>query len=269
MVAGTVAWLGWASQPPTVPQMATFNIENFPREADQPARAARAIGELGVPVVAVQEIRSPGKLVSAMHREVGPWWRYITHTGGSHRVGLLVDARSYVITNVIVHDDVRVIRGGRPALEVRVRHVRGFAEQAVVVVHLKSGPGAEATRRAQLQALVPHVAGRRMPVTVLGDFNPVSDEDRRMLDRFASATGLAWNSRSLGCTAYFPDGERCRGVALDHVMSVAPGRTVAEGPCATEGCDPGDRCPTWVGEVSDHCPVVFNPRPGLRPPRGE
>ncbi|MEM6931529.1 MAG: endonuclease/exonuclease/phosphatase family protein [Myxococcota bacterium] len=259
---------GWGlSRPAAVAPMATFNIENFPREPTQPRRAARAIGALGVPVVAVQEIRSPERLLAAMHQELGTHWSYVTHRGSSHRVGLLVDSRAYRIVDAKVHDEVRVLPGLRPALEVELQPRTGLASQAVFVVHLKSGPEGEAVRRAQLQALAPIVAARRIPVTVLGDFNPVGHRDRRDLDRFAMAAGLRWNSAQLGCTAYFPDRGRCRGVALDHVMSRVPGSVIALGACATEGCDPGAQCP--VGEVSDHCPVVFSPAPRRSLPMGE
>ncbi|MEN0061008.1 MAG: endonuclease/exonuclease/phosphatase family protein [Myxococcota bacterium] len=266
---GLASVVGWATQPATVASMATFNIENFPRDTRQPKAAAAVIAKLDVPVVAVQEIRAGGRLLAAVREALGPSWVFLTHTGAVHRVGILVDTREYVIVDVKVHDEVRVIRGGRPALEVRLRHRWGFATQSVVVVHLKSGPGAEAIRRAQLQALAKQLAGHRGPLTVLGDFNPVSAIDRRDLERFAHTTGLSWITRNLGCTAYFPDGERCRGVALDHVMSAAPGRAKALGACATVGCEPGDRCPRWVGEVSDHCPVVFSPDRRLRLPKGE
>ncbi len=261
------AWVARSDPPAGFPPVATWNIENFPREPTQPRRAAEAIGALGVPVVAVQEIRSPARLVGAIHDLLGTHWAFATHAGSTHRVGLLVDTRRYEVARVRVHDEVRVIRGGRPALEVELRPRDGGRPLAFFVVHLKSGPGGEAVRRAQLQALAPIVAAREGPVTVLGDFNPVSDADRRDLDRFAIVTGLRWNSSGLGCTAYFPDHGRCRGVALDHVMSDARGAVAARGACETVGCEPGDQCPT--GEVSDHCPVVFSPRRPRSPPTEE
>jgi len=264
VLGGLVAW---ATDRPDVPAMATFNIENFPRDPDQPAAAARVIGDLGVPVVAVQEIRSPARLLAAIHDELGLHWLYVTHSGGSHRVGLLVDRRTYRVERVRVHDEVRVVAGLRPALEVVLRHRLGLRRQSVFVVHLKSGPGGEAVRLAQLRALERIVADVEGPVSVVGDFNPVSERDRQSLRDFAAATGLGWRSADLACTAYFPDRDRCRGVALDHVMSTAPGTARALGACAIVGCEPGDRCPTWVREVSDHCPVRFSPRRPRSPPR--
>jgi hypothetical protein len=50
--------------------------------------------------------------------------------------------------------------------------------------------------------------------------------------------------------------DECRGSALDHVLTNGlPIRASAEGPCA-DGCEPGDRCPAFHRDVSDHCPVV-------------
>ena len=264
---------GWVAIAPqrvadsSVPSMATFNIENFPRDDTQPEAAARAIGALRVPLVAVQEIRRPARFALAVRETLGPHWVYVSYRGTGHTVGLLVDTRAFRVVGGKRHDEVKVTKGGRPALEVEVVHRGGTAKQSIFVVHLKSGPGKEAIRQAQLKALARIVVQRDEPVTVLGDFNPVSDADRRALHHFAMVTGLSWNSRSLDCTAYFSRGGRCRGVALDHVMSTAFGRVVARGPCETVGCDPGEHCP--VDAVSDHCPVVFNPRRLRRLPTGE
>ena len=78
---------------------------------------------------------------------------------------------------------------------------------------------------------------------------------------FAARTGLDWSSRELACTAYWRperDGKRrCEGSALDHLFASRPPKTMeAKGPCESVGCEPGDRCPLFYDEVSDHCPIL-------------
>jgi hypothetical protein len=56
---------------------------------------------------------------------------------------------------------------------------------------------------------------------------------------------------------YWNRSDGCRGTALDHMFLSSNYRAVAaRGPCETIGCDPGDRCPAFHREVSDHCPVA-------------
>jgi hypothetical protein len=48
-------------------------------------------------------------------------------------------------------------------------------------------------------------------------------------------------------------------VALDHVFTrEAPDAIDARGPCEEIGCAPGDRCPAFHREVSDHCPITID-----------
>ncbi|NJK32341.1 MAG: hypothetical protein HC927_07990, partial [Deltaproteobacteria bacterium] len=99
-------------------------------------------------------------------------------------------------------------------------------------------------------------------VIVLGDFNMTRYEDRAAMREFADETMLVWASESLRCTAYWrPKGRdkgTCDGSALDHVFTTEQPRSIAaKGPCESVGCAPGDRCPIYYEQVSDHCPVRF------------
>jgi endonuclease/exonuclease/phosphatase family metal-dependent hydrolase len=92
---------------------------------------------------------------------------------------------------------------------------------------------------------------------VLGDFNSTGEIDRKNLTRFAIDTGLHWATRELGCTAYWQPKNECLGSALDHVFTSRPAHeAAARGPCESVGCEPGDSCPVFYDEVSDHCPVT-------------
>ena len=150
--------------------------------------------------------------------------------------------------------------GGRPALQV---HLQTPHEPPlrVFVVHLKAGADSVWVRVAQLTALEHHVsAAVRAPsgpdVVVLGDFNSVTEADRRRLQQFGERTGLVWASKTVGCTALHRGPRGCTSSALDHVFALRPRNVRALGPCA-ETCEHGQRCPTFVDQVSDHCPLAF------------
>ena len=84
-------------------------------------------------------------------------------------------------------------------------------------------------------------------------------EDRATLRELALRTHLEWASEHLECTSYWNRSDGCRGAALDHVFRRERPRSVdARGPCESIGCSPGDRCPAFHREVSDHCPVTID-----------
>lgn len=254
-----LAWIAWCT-PLEVP-VATLNIEHFPRSEVQVRAALDEIGSLGVPVVAVQEITDPERLRSAARVHLGPTWRFVTHEDrrGAHRVGLLFDGARLELDALVAHDSVRVVPGGRPALEVRL--VGAPTPLRVFVVHLKAGEGWLDVRRQQLEVLTRVVqAATRTDddVIVLGDFNSVLAADRVRLMAFSRATGLPWASAGLGCTALRSDRGACEGTALDHLFGQR--RIKVAGPCA-ERCRWEGACPPYVGRVSDHCAVLgIDPR---------
>jgi endonuclease/exonuclease/phosphatase family metal-dependent hydrolase len=95
----------------------------------------------------------------------------------------------------------------------------------------------------------------------MGDFNATEPADREDLARLARATGLVWATEGLACSAFWSRDDGCPRSRLDHVLtSTAPRSVTAAGACATEGCDRQDRCPRYVHDVSDHCPVVVDLR---------
>lgn len=240
-------------------RVATFNIENFPRDEHQVRGAFAAIRELDAPVVAVQEITDPALFERAAREELGDAWRFV-HDGSDHvqHVGVLYDSARFELAYARTHDEIRLGARGKPALEVRLRG--GARALRLFVVHLKAGGGFAHVRREQLRqlaAIVEDAVESWDEVVVLGDFNATGDEDRRNLARFADVTGLTWSSEPLACTSYWNRTDGCRGVALDHLFTrEAPDDVRARGPCEEIGCAPSDRCPTFHREVSDHCPVT-------------
>lgn len=254
---------------PDVPvHVATFNIREFPASDVQVEGAFRIIRELDVPIVAVQEITDPAKFVEAAERRLGTHWRAEFGPWQQERrmllPGVLYDSRRYQLDGALLHGKTRG-GNGRPMLEVRLFSREDGEKLRVFVVHLKAGGGDENhdMRREQLEAITPIIrraVASRDEVVILGDFNSTGLPDRELLEIFARRTALYWATEDLTCTSYWkPDkGKRgCIGSALDHVFTSEPPHDVAaRGPCESVGCQPGEQCPIFYDEVSDHCPVT-------------
>ncbi|HEU4407586.1 MAG TPA: endonuclease/exonuclease/phosphatase family protein [Polyangiaceae bacterium] len=261
--------------PPRSPlRVATFNIENYPKSSRQEAGAFEAIRGVEASAIGVQEIVEPEAFAEAARRRLGPAWRFVHAEGGpKQRVGVLFDGGALELVSTHTYRETEAVYpGAKPTFEARLRpkpSVSFFGAGAgevlrLMVVHLKAQGDGVDLRRAQLKALRPVFAaamGSGERVVLLGDFNATDDSDRDELAALAAATGATWASRELPCTSYWARPDGCRGSALDHVFTWAePRRIAAEGPCESEGCSPGSRCPIFREEVSDHCPVAVDLR---------
>jgi len=242
----------------------TFNIENFPKHRRQAAGAFDAIASLDARFVAVQEIVDPRTFAREASRRLGPEWRFVSSDTSLHgerptqHVGLLFDSEHVRVEYARTRTETQYGDGrGKPCLEVRLRTAARTLR--VFVVHLKSGGAHFERRRGQLLRLEPVLAEALAggdDVVVLGDFNATGDEDRALLRAMSARLGLDWASEGLECTAYWRRRDGCLGSQLDHVLARPAHTTIrARGACETAGCAPGDRCPVFRDEVSDHCPL--------------
>lgn len=264
----------WLCAPRPALRVATFNIENYPKSARQEAGAFEAIRQLGVAAVGVQEIVEPAAFAEAAGRRLGPGWRFVFAEGGpKQRVGVLFDGEGLELLSTRTHRETEAVYpGAKPTFEARLRpkssasFLGAGADEVLrlLVVHFKAQGDGVGRRRAQFEALRPVLAaamGSGERVVLLGDFNATEGADRDELAALARATGSTWASRELPCTSYWARPDGCRGSALDHVLTwAAPRGVAARGPCESEGCTPGERCPIFREEVSDHCPVVVELR---------
>jgi exonuclease III len=243
--------------------IATFNIENFPRSSTQVERALELIESLDVAALGVQEIRDPQAFARAARERLGPSWHFVDAEGPhAQRVGLLYDEHRLSLREAITHRETLIGDRAKPALEVRLSPRDGSRMVRIIVVHLTSGRSNAGLRREQLDALTPIVrnavdSGER--VALVGDFNAVTDEDRRTLAALAHATDLRWASEGLPCTSYWErSAGGCVGTPLDHVFLWRDTDAIeVRGACAEEGCDARENCPEYCDTVSDHCPVRF------------
>lgn len=269
VAAGTAlaarAWCG--GRAPARPlRMATFNIESYPRTPAQERGAFAAIRATGAAVVAVQEIIEPDRFRAAARRELGVRWDAVfadDDAGALHHVGLAYDGAALTLDWARTDPATAIYPGARATLEARLLS-HGHRPLRVFVIHLRAGGDGGPVRARQLAALEPSIERARVEgddVVVLGDFNATGTGDREAIAGLALSTELTWASHGLGCTAYWDRRDGCHGVALDHVLTPRkPHHITVADPCHTHGCGPHDGCPTFVHEVSDHCPVVLDLR---------
>jgi endonuclease/exonuclease/phosphatase family metal-dependent hydrolase len=256
-----------APGPPPPLAFATFNIEDFPKDARQIDGAFALLAELDADVVALQEIIDPSVFLAEVHARLGSSWRFV-HTGQSprarlyprRRTGVLYDGRAWDLAAVAVHEDTRAVGGAQPVLDVRLAPRAGGAVLRVVVVHLLAGSDNRARRAREHAALAALLASTRDPaerLLVAGDFNATEPADRDDLAALAAAADLTWATEPLPCSAFWRRHDDCPTSRLDHVFSSAPpASTAARGACQTHGCATRDRCPTYREVVSDHCPIL-------------
>lgn len=236
-------------------RLATFNIEDFPRDRAQVDGAFALLASLGAQVIALEEIHDGDAAADAAARWLGPGWRFAS--AGSTN-GVLYDGDAFALDAAIAHRDTVIDGRGKPTTEVVLRPRGGGAPLHVFVVHLKSGTDGRPLRARQLAGLARLLARTRAPRTVvLGDFNATEDADRDDLAALARASHLAWATEGLGCTAFWRRDDGCPTSRLDHAFTWrAPDEVRARGAC-DDGCVARDRCPAYRDLVSDHCPVTI------------
>ena len=256
-----------SSAPPPV-RIATFNIEDFPKDDRQIDGAFAELAALEAPIIGVQEIMDPQRFAAAMRDHLGVDWRVVFEPFvelGYRHTGVVFDARRFALISRTIHDGTKLGGNHKSVLEVRLRPVDGGAAIGraairVMVVHLKAGGDGRdirARQHVELRRIVALANQSGDRVVVLGDFNATHDvEDRADLATLASSTGLAWSTEPLACSAFWRRDDGCPRSRLDHILAWDTGTVSVAGACATAGCDYEDSCPLYSREISDHCPVI-------------
>lgn len=242
-------------------RIATFNIETFPRHERQVEGAFGEIAALEADAVAVEEIIDPARFEREAVARLGSHWQFAhaeTMPEGSPytvHIGVLYDREVYALVGEKLHDDTRVDGRHKPVLEVDLRREADDDLVKIFVVHFKSGSAwreIRAKQYAALEKILARAGGGH--IVVLGDFNATEESDRDDLFRVAAETRLQWITAPLPCSAFWDKPDVCDTSRLDHVLAWKPGTAVARGACAL-GCSARDSCPTYVEDVSDHCPI--------------
>jgi len=244
-------------------RIATFNIENYPKHDRQGEAALDLIDKMGVDIVALQEITRPDQFTEQVREELGANWSFVwAQVGGRQRLGFLYNERRFRLERTEIHRETLLHSGAKPAFEAVFRPIYGGNPVHLITVHLKAGSDSHPMRKQQIEALTPLLdtrAAEGARLILLGDFNTTSDADRELLSDLAQRLSLSWASQTLPCTSYWARRSSCNGYSLDHVLTFrSPVRIAADGACNNIGCRPGQSCPRYCREISDHCPVVFD-----------
>jgi endonuclease/exonuclease/phosphatase family metal-dependent hydrolase len=245
-------------------RIATFNIEDFPKDARQVDGAFAEMTQLGASIIAVQEIGDPQLFARTTRARLGASWSFFSEPPTDHEpdhlLGVAWDSDKWRMRSWRIYDDTRIDGRNKATLEVRLRPFDGGAILRVLVVHFRAGTDGRETRveqHAALARILESARESRDRIIVLGDFNATEEGDRASLRATASRTGLTWASEPLACTAFWRRADGCPRSRLDHVLTwTPPSRIEAAGACAREGCDAQPTCPLDATQISDHCPVV-------------
>ena len=242
-------------------QVATFNVANYPRHDLQRKKVPQALETLDVPIIAVQEVLDPKKFERDVQAELGNHWVLAAsqYSRSPQKLAVLYDSTRATLMSTTDHLEPILHPRARPAFEARFEVDDDYVR--VIVLHLKAGGKFYPIRAAQWWELLPVIENAVESgdhVAILGDFNATGFPDRATLFALSLWTGTYWVSRNVECSHYWSRDDECVTTPLDHALTTSPGSARAHGACASVGCDNSDRCPVWVDEVSDHCPVVFD-----------
>ncbi len=250
---------------PETLDIATWNIENFPKADTTASLVADLIASLQLDLVALQEIQDEAafdELVERLPDHEGILSTHAYGDGSYQKLGFLYRRDLITVTGQQLLFTDRSYELPRPPLELRARV--GNFDFVAIVIHLKAGRGNEDRERraaavmaldGYLQRLVAQVDE---DVVLLGDFNEVvtTGEGLRALAPIADArTRYDIETRPLaerGEASFLPS-----GVVLDHIVTgigLAP--ELGAETARIVHLDASFRGYEYA--VSDHLPVVIS-----------
>lgn len=248
--------------------IASWNIENFPADANTPALVADLVTSLALDLVAVEEIADLAawdELVERLPDHEGILSLHEYSPGNFQKVGYLYRADLIEIDpeELLFEDDS--FQFPRPPFQVRVTvpgAASGPVELIAIVLHLKAGTGEDdrERRRQAMITLEQHLRGlidAGEQIIMLGDYNEIltSDIGREVFGPFLDNPGLyrvRTDALALGGgVSFVPSGRM-----LDHIITTA-GLDDEIG--ASEAVIPrlDIQVNDYVDRVSDHLPVAI------------
>jgi endonuclease/exonuclease/phosphatase family metal-dependent hydrolase len=253
----------------TTLDIATWNIENFPKATTTPEFMADLIASMDIDLVAVQEITSESAFEELLDRLPNHEGTLSSHTysdGTFQKVGFIYKTPTIELTDTNLLFSGSGYNFPRPPLQ---STVSVYADNALIrsltaiVIHLKAGVDPESTQRRTdaLIALEGYLQSQvdgpgNDDIILLGDFNDVLTNDFGLevfapfTDSSGEYTVHTWDLAQAGGETYLPS----RSI-LDHIVS-----TISIGPSFNLATIPDLDGEFWNYEnsVSDHLPVVIS-----------
>jgi endonuclease/exonuclease/phosphatase family metal-dependent hydrolase len=249
--------------PDGVLDVATWNIENFPKADDTPERVASLIQSLDLDLVALEEIASEEaffRLLAALPGYRGVLSTHAYFDDSYQKLAFLYRASALAAgeSRLLFEDD-----GGpfpRPPLEVRFRAPGNF-DFVAIALHLKAGIGDDDRdrRREAIARLAEHaddlVHTVDSDIVMLGDYNEVVTSEagqsafaaiRDRADDFVIATEAIAQK---GSYSFVPSGK-----LIDHVVLTTTLAQEVVGGTHVPALD--HMLSNYEDTVSDHLPVI-------------
>jgi endonuclease/exonuclease/phosphatase family metal-dependent hydrolase len=255
--------------PPSPPlTIATWNLKQFPASSSTVDNVAMAVQQLGLDVVAFQEIQNTSAFDSLVRQLAG--YDAVVYGGPYDDLNrIAVVWRTSIVSlrrsDQILTEDTYAFPRAPVLAEIEVLDAGAFTmDFTLIAVHLKAGTDAtdEQSRTrafAQLSDFVGELVGGPGDdeVIIIGDFNeaPTDDDARTVFAPFLSRTDLfrvlTWDLDVPREATYLPG-----GVVLDHMVSTAQldddiGAAAPTVPALE------DEFIGYIANVSDHRPVVL------------
>lgn len=253
-------------QPETL-RIATWNVENFPKNAATPQLLAESILALELDLMAIQEVADEDAfwdLVEDLPLYAGTLSPHEYFDGSYQKVGFLYRSDKLQVGNIRVLFDHDGFSFPRPAYQATVTSRTTGADFFAITLHLKAGRGNDNRERriSAAQELADHalkLATTDDDIVLLGDFNDVltSNAGRSVFEPFLSA-GFDIVTDELsdeGAYSFVPS-----MVMLDHIVasSALTGEIVSESDSIPQ-LDFAIR--NYDASLSDHLPVTFDITP--------
>lgn len=163
--------------------IATWNVENFPKTIDTPERLADLIASMELDLVAMQEVESIAgfeEVVERLREHDGVLSSHTYGDGTYQKVGYIYRKSLLSVTGDRLLLMNNAYEFPRPPFEIDIAVADSTVDFSAIVVHLKAGFASEDRdrREAAVALLEAHVAGEVAgagdeDVIVLGDFNEI------------------------------------------------------------------------------------------------
>jgi endonuclease/exonuclease/phosphatase family metal-dependent hydrolase len=250
-------------------EVATWNIENFPKAMRTPAFLADLIASLELDLVAVEEIADANAFAEVMARLPDHDGLLSTHTypdGSYQKLGFIYREGMVAIDGVSLLFTDDGFAFPRPPLEAHVAVTDsgsgGSLDFTIVAVHLKAGrDDSDYQRRTaavqRLDTWLRGISAAGGDVVVLGDFNEVltNDPGLAVLTPLLDASQYRFRTEALAtadAVSFLPT-----GVMLDHIVTTTTLDDTLSG--ATTVIPALDtEVPRYEPDLSDHLPVVLS-----------
>lgn len=252
--------------------IATWNIENFPRTVDTPRIVADLITSLDLDLVGVVEIASVDhwdELIARLPHHEGILSSHTYGDGNYQKVGFIYRKDLMTVDGGALLFDDQGFDFPRPPLQVQVHvddGVHAPVDFLAVVLHLKAGLNDEdrARRRDAMITLEEHMrdvvgAGAEDEIIVMGDFNEEleTETNREVWGPFLDAPAdyaVRTDPLSGGPSSYtYVPNERF----YDHVVTTA-GLEAEMSAAQPTILHLEQQLSTYLSTVSDHVPVLVS-----------